>query len=276
MRPKKEDPGFVELPKDLGVLQNAVKNEFNVTTKQICRALQCSRSFVSDHCRDIRHIHVSRRWGEAVDHPQGGTLWSLPELDSMVAASTIERRTRVISFCDFTDEPDELAWYERASERNRKLINAPVEDWKRHWDSCWSHYMSFVPLEWSAAFEDDRGRRDTPWVDLGESAGGFQGLAGWKTTFDRRDYGDSDEEWHRAYWDHGARRLTLRLPDGATRVFYAADPNPTSRRVWFMAKPLAVDLIPAGYIKDQIIDGKGTLGPELHIGWNARPDSFSC
>lgn len=267
MRPKKNDPGLVELPKDLGVLKNAVKTEFKVTTKQLCRALQCSRSYINDHCKLLRHIYVSQSWADAVGHHQGGTLWSLSDLDQMVASSTIERRTRLVSFKDFTDDPDELAWYEREDERSMKLLKVSSEAYREHWGTCWDHYMSLVPPEWSAAFADDRGRKDTPWVDLGETASGFYALGDWRTTADRRDYGDSDEEWHRAYWNHGARRLTLRLPDGAARVFYAADPNPTSRRDWFMARPLAVDLIPAEYIKDVIIGGDGTLEPTLHIGW---------
>lgn len=39
-----------------------------------------------------------------------------------------------------------------------------------------------------------------------------------RTTTDRKGYGDTDEEWSRAYRRNGAVRLTITLPDGATKV----------------------------------------------------------
>ena len=127
---------------------------------------------------------------------------------------------------------------------------------------CFAHFREIAGDAWCPALDDRierrRGRKDTPWVDLGEGPGNFADLGGsWRTTADRKGYGDTDEEWSRAYWSGGARRLTLRLPDGATRIFYAADPHPAANPRQFLALPLAVDLLPPEYIRDVILADHG-------------------
>lgn len=263
MRPKKKDPGLVELPHDLDTLVDAVKDEFSVTTRQLCCALQCSRPFVADHCRQLRHIYVSGRWGAAVGVRGGGTLWSLPDLDRMVESSTVERRTRVVAFHNFTDDPGELDWYERAEKHADALADsADSEAFLKFMENCHDHLKEIAGPAWWPAFDDRieccRGRRDTPWVDLGEVPGDFSDLGSeWRTTAGRKGYGDTDEEWSRAYWNGGARRLTLRLPDGATRVFYAPDPHPMASVRQFLSFPLAVDLLPGEYIRDVLLAAHG-------------------
>lgn len=58
-RANENDPGLITLPEGIDELGDAVKSEFDVTTKQVCRALQCTRPFVLSHCKHIRHIYVS-------------------------------------------------------------------------------------------------------------------------------------------------------------------------------------------------------------------------
>ncbi len=75
----------------------------------------------------------------------------------------------------------------------------------------------------------------------------------WRTTADRKGYGDTDEEWSRAYRRNGAVRLTITLPDGATKVMHAPDPTP---RAWFddfLATILPVELLPQDYIRDVVL-----------------------
>lgn len=267
MRPKKQDQGLVELPHDLDILRGAVDDEFSVTTRALCRALQCSRSFVGAHCRGLRHIYVSARWGDEVGVHGGGTLWSIPDLDRMVAGATVERRTRVMAFSNFTTDPDELAWAERAENRLEALEDgADTQAWLDLWGYCTERLKAVAGEAWAPAIDDRlerrRGRKETPWVDIGESAGAFADLGiTWRTTAARRDYGDTDEEWSRVYWNGGARRLTLVLPDGAERVFYAADPHPAANISQFLALPLAIDLLPADYIRDVILAGSGDGEP---------------
>ena len=44
-RTNENDPGLITLPEGIDELGDAVKSEFDVTTKQVCRALQCTRPF---------------------------------------------------------------------------------------------------------------------------------------------------------------------------------------------------------------------------------------
>ena len=75
----------------------------------------------------------------------------------------------------------------------------------------------------------------------------------WRTTADRKGYGDTDEEWSRAYRRNGAVRLTITLPDGATKVMYAPDPTP---RAWFddfLGTTLPVEFLPQDYIRGVLL-----------------------
>ena len=112
-----------------------------------------------------------------------------------------------------------------------------------------------------------RGARDHSCIgSISESIRGHSMNWGgvWRTTADRKGYGDTDEEWSRAYRRNGAVRLTITLPDGATKVMYAPDPTP---RAWFddfLATTLPVEFLPQDYIRGVLLGGRphGTPGDQ--------------
>lgn len=90
-RANENDPGLITLPEGIDELSDAVEQEFDVTTKQVCRALQCTRPFVLAHCRHIRHIFVSGDWSDKVGLGPGGCfIWSRNELRDMAVSGTVE------------------------------------------------------------------------------------------------------------------------------------------------------------------------------------------
>lgn len=113
----------------------------------------------------------------------------------------------------------------------------------------------YLPDEWKPAYNAARRTRSQlHWIDLREHPRSFDELGGvWRTTADRKGYGDTDEEWSRAYRRNGAVRLTTTLPDGATKVMYAPDPTP---RAWFddfLATTLPVEFLPQDYIRGVLL-----------------------
>lgn len=113
----------------------------------------------------------------------------------------------------------------------------------------------YLPDEWKPAYNAARRTRSQlHWIDLREHPRSFDELGGvWRTTADRKGYGDTDEEWSGAYRRNGAVRLTITLPDGATKVMYAPDPTP---RAWFddfLATTLPVEFLSQSYIRDVLL-----------------------
>lgn len=86
-----------------------------------------------------------------------------------------------------------------------------------------------------------------------------------RTPADRKGYGDTDEEWSRAYRRNGAVRLTITLPDGATKVMHAPDPTPRARFDDFLATILPVELLPQDYIRDVVLGSDHMEPQELKL-----------
>lgn len=86
-----------------------------------------------------------------------------------------------------------------------------------------------------------------------------------RTTADRKGCGDTDEEWSRAYRRNGAVRLTITLPDGATKVMHAPDPTPRARFDDFLATILPVELLPQDYIRDVVLGSDHMEPQELKL-----------
>lgn len=126
-RANENDPGLITLPEGIDELSDAVEQEFDVTTKQVCRALQCTRPFVLAHCRHIRHIFVSGDWSDKVGlGPGGGFIWSRNELRDMAVSGTVERRTRVVGAADIlAGNREALDWLDAAKAEAGKIAMDP-------------------------------------------------------------------------------------------------------------------------------------------------------
>ena len=260
-RTNENDPGLITLPEGIDELGDAVKSEFDVTTKQVCRALQCTRPFVLSHCKHIRHIYVSGDWSDKVGlGPGGGFIWSRKELRDLAVNGTVERRTRVVGAADIlAGSREAMDWLEAAAAEAAELGSDPrrsrADEVKFRELSREVFERVCLPDEWKPAYNAARLKRSQMhWVDLGEHPRSFDELGTvWRTTADRKGYGDTDEEWSRAYRRNGAVRLTITLPDGATKVMYAPDQTP---RAWFddfLATILPVELLPQDYIRDVVL-----------------------
>ena len=60
-------------------------------------------------------------------------------------------------------------------------------------------------------------------------------------------------------------RLTITLPDGATKVMYAPDPTPRARFDDFLATILPVELLPQDYIRDVVLGSDHMEPQELKL-----------
>lgn len=228
----KNDPGFVRLAPGFHNMADALNGDFCITTKQLCRALMCSREFVKDHLRAIPHTFVSPHWAAQVNwNLSGGTYWSMKALDELASKAVIERRTHVVG-------GEELLTAKPASDFNelaREYVTAREPDERKTArDGALDCLFDQAPEDWSLAFkaveELGAGRSALTWGDYGERGVRFIQLGTvFKTIADLRNYGDSDEEWHRKIWNEGAVRLTISFPDGTERKMYAADPTYTAR-----------------------------------------------
>lgn len=182
-RANENDPGLITLPEGIDELSDAVEQEFDVTTKQVCRALQCTRPFVLAHCRHIRHIFVSGDWSDKVGlGPGGGFIWSRNELRDMAVSGTVERRTRVVGAADIlAGNREALDWLDAAKAEAGKIAMDPS---RPRADEVHFREMSrevfervYLPDEWKPAYNAARrNRSELHWVDLGEHPRSFDEL----------------------------------------------------------------------------------------------------
>ena len=225
------------------------------------------------HCRHIRHIFVSGDWSDKVGlGPGGGFIWSRNELRDMAVSGTVERRTRVVGAADIlAGNLEALDWLDAAKAEAGKIAMDPS---RSPADEVHFREMSrevfervYLPDEWKPAYNAARRKRsELHWVDLGEHPRSFDELGTvWRTTADRKGYGDTDEEWSRAYRRNGAVRLTITLPDGATKVMHAPDPTPRVRFDDFLATILPVELLPQDYIRDVVLGSDHMEPQELKL-----------
>ena len=225
------------------------------------------------HCRHIRHIFVSGEWSDKVGlGPGGGFIWSRNELRDMAVSGTVERRTRVVGAADIrAGNREALDWLDAAKAEAGKIAMDPS---RPRADEVHFREMSrevfervYLPDEWKPAYNAARRKRsELHWVDHGEHPRSFDELGTvWRTTADRKGYGDTDEEWSRAYRRNGAVRLTITLPDGATKVMHAPDPTPRARFDDFLATILPVELLPQDYIRDVVLGSDHMEPQELKL-----------
>lgn len=201
-RTNENDPGLITLPEGIDELGDAVKSEFDVTTKQVCRALQCTRPFVLSHCKHIRHIYVSGDWSDKVGlGPGGGFIWSRKELRDLAVNGTVERRTRVVGAADIlAGSREAMDWLEAAAAEAAELGSDPrrsrADEVKFRELSREVFERVYLPDEWKPAYNAARLKRSQMhWVDLGEHPRSFDELGTvWRTTADRKGYGDTDED----------------------------------------------------------------------------------
>ena len=210
---------------------------YRVPTREVCRALMCSRAYVDANVRpEVHHIYVTQK-SRTVPH---GTYYSAPELEAILGAGTVERRT-VLVWPDeiVADEPDLDDLRDRYAMRARHA-RSDGERAKKSADfraDLLRLVRERARPEWAAALSPENGpaaRGGVPWVCLGDpsprefragedEAGlptGGAGGARWRTVADMTGYGDTSEAVHRTIWSRGMCRLTIAV-GGAERVMYA-------------------------------------------------------
>lgn len=281
-RSRKEDATLVRLPMGLQNVEHAVMHEgYDVTVRECCRALKCSRGYFDEHLRPhVHHIYVPDLWARALVRRVGGlelasTYYNREELDQVVHSAVVERRSRVVWFTEAVDartraeligrlelvamECDEV----EGEIARLDLVEAAALDLvallKARLDGAWLRARE------TARWERQRTRAhwvavgDRPPLDLAEVE------AAWTTAAAMKGYGDTDEGVQRDIWRGGMVRVELAMPDGARRVMYAPDPTaecpppdlPTSTYARAAAAVLsaavAVDALPGAYV-DSMVD----------------------
>ena len=212
-RPRRGDAALDRLPQGAGSVEEALGGDYSLSTRALCRLLQCSRGFVEDRLRPVvRHVYVTQRTRLADGRRPGGTWWSESDVAALLASGTVERRSVLVDARCGEPWLAALADSERARAAPGRM-----------------RLPGGLPLADGPVAALLRARRAShAWVALGDEPPGVGGMPGWRTPADLRDWGDTDEDVSRAAWDLGCLRLTLDV-GGARRVYYAPPDGDVAR-----------------------------------------------
>lgn len=247
MAKAKDDAALIRLDRGYDHVVDAIHDGYDVTVREICEALKCSRSYHDAHVRRfVRHIYLSPHWANAmcmrkyISSPSS-TLYSRPTLDAMVSGGVVRRRSKQVwltealpadahgglvlrlkAIADLIEAIEKLG-PEESPLRMIEQLNDDVAALGEYVDE------SSLP-EWRRAIASERwvhARSNAAWVDVGdEPPSSLVGLKGWAPPAAMKGFGDTDEGLARELWRSGHVQLTLTLPDGSTRVMYHRDPTP--------------------------------------------------
>ena len=221
-------------------IKDAINDGYDVTVREICQALKCSRAFHNEHIRRYYpHIYVNpalaRDLAKArlISSP-GSTLYDRHALDAMAAGGVVRRRSKRVWLTEAL--PPEA--HDGLVTRLEAIGEAYGEpDWIRRAmairaarDSLADYVNENALPDWRRAVGSTRwvrARTKASWHELGDRPPiGLAWLAGWRTPAAMKDYGDTDEDVARQIWKRGDVQLTITLPDETERVMYALDPTP--------------------------------------------------
>lgn len=178
------------VPKGIENLAAAIIDDgYDVTIRDVYRALKCSRSYATKHLRghvpqayasDAAAVAVVATYGAPERVGSGGTLYSRPELDAMARSATVLRRTRLVYLTGLlepgcSDEVDALRL-----EASGALSRGDLLAYRSAVASYRGLVASRAPPEWRWAasyIERTPARGPHAWVDEGDAApGGMAGL----------------------------------------------------------------------------------------------------
>lgn len=230
--------GFVELEPGVENVVAAAEDEgFAVTTRNICRTLQCARTFADKHFPDLaKHIYVSRGRTADILGFGGGRLYQVSSLDELVAAGASVTLPYVPVWAEelAPGAAAEIAEVRRSfSETARGILEKYNSlygfDFKPYRERIGDAIDEHVAPEWEQAWKawkrsrsgDGGGQPAEPaenlqWMPPAQT---WADLAGWRTLADLMNYGDTQEEWHRYIRRHCCAKLTLAIGD-SVRVMY--------------------------------------------------------
>lgn len=250
-KPRVDDPMFVRLePGAASLIEASAK--YHTATSDLCRTLQCSRGFVTDHVHpQVHRIYVDGRyakhvWSLGTAAGRGGNIYLDADLDAIARASAVERRVRLVwpgtmmagheRAFELYLEDFSQAIYD-AQERDH-LSGDPLSDSegevREEYRALLADMISDASPEWAAVLEacreENYARRGaTPWCSVGDPAPcSWAALAarGWQTAAAMTDWGETSEMVHRRIWRSAMLRITVPFGDGTQRILYAPDPTP--------------------------------------------------
>ena len=295
MARKADDAKLLELQPGEQSLGMAVRHAgYDVTVREVCRALMCSRQFVADHVRtSARHIYVSARWARATGLVgfAGGQLYSRPELDDVARRARVEVRTVPVWVETMVEDPSALAdartsWAHahefgdpaRLREMARDAVAYELEhgckdEWRDALGFVREHGARRSKAEWVKVperewveipghslrmmVENDWAPRPSGLADLGSK---------WRTLADLMGYGDTQEEWQREVWGRCVVRCVVGV-GGAERVMYGPSlvaPDPEGADARSIADGLGLVRVPLSLVPDGYV---ATLG-QRHGWWD--------
>ena len=222
---------FEEIPREMRwqACLEALKTEYTLSTKDICRMLKCSRSWMTRYIKPhVHYIFISNLfsskdlidfWGKAyrqgyMDRSDKSNAWySKNELMALLKSSvkSCTRQTICLPMEELID-PSCIDGYKR----ERKTLIEKYLDYdisRQEMDEILiNHYGSergrFL---WKTRPRRDK-RTECPRVDVCDEFQDafFEELA---TISSLKNYGDSDEEMYRDLFLSGATRIELAIPD---------------------------------------------------------------
>ncbi len=234
-----KDPMLIE-PWSYDEAKRLLDEELTMSTKDVCRALKCSRGWVHDfvrpnvpHMRAPRYL-LSERPG---DEDSAEIVWySAPKLKDVVYDhARFFARTKRIPVENWVKSP--AAWRAFFEQHERNVASCIERDperalrIRRNADALLmnelSHHLDARGRELLSSSVSAKKRKGVEEVRIAPFPLDF---SLWQTVADIKDYGDSDELVYRRLFREGAIRVQVEIPgsDGtkSKKVYYLPDPKP--------------------------------------------------
>lgn len=245
------DPSFVFVEgwDKIGYL---LQTTYRLSTKDICRRLQCSRSWVNKYVRPhVKHVYVATGFGgrsvpAALVLKNAGIIeteeatWYDEEgfIGFILSNSKFHQRSKMVYLENYVEDVE--GWKNRCNgyfeARDEALGTKQFEKTMMKLNQLdielrldLKDYLSPQGKLLLAGECRPHRRTAADWVEV---ACPDETVSAWRTVADMKGYGDVDEVIHRRLFAEGCVRCTTELPDIdgqlGKKVFYVEDPDPNT------------------------------------------------
>lgn len=264
-----DDPMLVRTP-DMGSLRSALAGRFTIGTHDICRSLQCSRTWFQKNVKP--HLHYvfittngirALRDYELVDkagEPCLDQCWydEAEFRDFIDRHTVIERRTKVVIAENLVDD---LRACRRAVSRALAALPAEAPRSARAAArelAVAAHLGSLGSECWERQASPAR-RGELAWLPAPDRATALEAFGpgfGWRTVPHMTGYGDSAELVYRRLFAAGDWRCTIEIPrageEPTRHVMYCRDPFPDAPPDGVSAGECTPMIVPAAVWGDRL------------------------
>lgn len=231
---------------------DALKEEYTISFRDICKMLKVSRSWVNRYIKpNVDAIYLSNGkaggvpWTSVASVQLGRLLnnesiwFSKNQFVTLFkeSVSSVTKQTKVVPYTYFMGKNADEYICEfnfLENELNDKIKKRfPEDEIQKVYDKMMSCHKKYIPenvyrmVEDGKANEYKRGETMHVTVDLPDISNYRRQLI---AVHDIKDYGDTDEMIYRALFSKGAIRIVLSIPDKlgilSEKIYYIEDPSP--------------------------------------------------